>query len=403
MKSIHLLFSVALSLSMHTVSYAQQWTRIDKLPHSDFSALEVIDGTLYAAHASSLYYSNDNGANWTQAVMSVNTLDPMCMAKFGNRLYVGTYNRGIYSAPLNNLQGVWTQNLGNIPITSFVEKDHILYASTEGSGVYRSNGNGQFHWFSNGLPSYSNNVSKVIAAPAGLIATAGGNGTFYRWNPTTNNWDEDYYFASYSPGMQVDDAVRVGNTIYISRFNMVLRSEDSGANWTHDQVGLQNGHNRYLYAGQETLYTTTTVFTGDTNLTFLRKRALDAPSQSSWATDPEILPFYTYAIREFGNTLFAGSNLGLYYKGDGNLGTDQPSSEKNTMVIYPNPSTDGTFWIKSNEPVAEVLVYDVTGKLVKSLKDAGTLFDFEVPGNGFYLVKAATADAVKTYKIISQK
>ncbi|MFT3793314.1 hypothetical protein [Flavobacterium sp.] len=39
---------------------------------------------------------------------------------------------------------------------------------------------------------------------------------------------------------------------------------------------------------------------------------------------------------------------------------------------------------------------------MKSLKDVGTLADFEVPGPGFYLVKAATADAVQTFKIISQ-
>ncbi|MFT3793313.1 hypothetical protein [Flavobacterium sp.] len=337
MKTIHFLLAWVLSVTVYTETNAQQWTRIDKLPHSDFSALEVIDGTLYAAHRSTLYYSNDNGVNWSQVTMSALTLDPMCMIQFGGRLYVGTYNRGIYSAPMNNLQGAWTQNLNNVPITSFVEKDNILYASTEGSGVLRSNGDGQFHWFSNGLPNYSNNVSKVISAPNGLIATAGGNGTFYRWNTATHNWDEDYYFAGYSPGMQVDDALRVGNTIYISRFNMVLRSDDSGANWTHDQVGLQNGHNRYLYAGEQTLYALTTVFTGDDNLTFLRKRPLNAPSQSSWATDPEVLPFYTYAMREFGNTLFAGSNLGLYYKGN-HLGTGHPEREQNTLVVYPNPS-----------------------------------------------------------------
>lgn len=402
MNAIKLLLSTLLYFGITTASFAQEWTRIDKLPHGDFGALEVIDGTLYATHASSLYYSSDDAANWSQVTVSTLSLTPTAIVKFRDRIYIGTYGRGIFSAPLNNLNGVWTNNLPNIYVNSFLEKDNTLYVATDGSGIFRSNGNGQFIAFSNGLPNYSNSVGKIISAPAGLLATAGANGTFYLWNTTTSNWDEDTYYASYSPGMQVDDAVRVGNTIYISRFNRVLRSDDSGATWTNDQVGLQNGHNRYLYAGQETFYCFTTVFTGDSNLTFLRKRALNAPSQSSWATDAEVLPFYTYATREFGNTLFAASHQGLYYKGD-HLGTNNPTSEKNVSVVYPNPSKDGIFWLKSSEPVTEVSVYDVTGKQVKSLKDVGTLCDFEVTGNGFYWVKVTTADAVKTYKAISQK
>lgn len=380
---------------------AQQWTRIENLPAAEFTALEIIDGTLFAATSAKLYHTND-GQNWQQATISALPIEPMCLAKFDGRLYVGTGTHGIFSAPLGNINGVWTHHIGTINVSAFAEKDNVLYVSTVGHGLYRRNANGQFLPFSNELPNYSFNVSKIISAPSGLIATAGANGTFYRYDAPNARWAEDYYQGSYSPGLHMDDAIRIDNTIYVSRFNKLLRSEDSGENWTMDQVGLPNGHYRFLYASPQTLYTLTNIFTGDQNITFLRKRDRNAPSQTSWANAPEVLPFYTYALREFADNLFAAGHNGLYAKFNPNLGTETPEAKKDRIAIYPNPSVDGNFTASSDNPINEVQVFDLTGKQVAMWKSFSGTCEFAV-ARGIYVVKVVSENAVQHFKIISQQ
>lgn len=401
MKSINFFIAMLLVLLGLARLSAQEWPRIESLPVADFTALEMIDGTLFAATSAKLYHTND-GQNWQQATISALPIEPMCLAKFGGRLYVGTGTHGIFSAPLGNINGAWTHHIGAINVSSFTEKDNTLYVSTVGHGLYRLNGNGQFLPFSNELPNYSFNVSKVISAPSGLIATAGANGTFYRYDAVNARWVEDYYQGTYSPGLHMDDAIRVGNTIYVSRFNKILRSEDSGETWTPDQVGLLNGHYRFLYASQNTLYTLTNIFTGDSNITFLRKRDLNAPSQASWANASEVLPFYTYAVREFADNIFAAGHNGLYAKFNPNLGTEIPDAEKDRIAIYPNPSADGNFTASSNNPIQEVQVFDLTGKQVAAWKGFSGTCEFSI-ARGMYVVKVLSENAVQHFKIISQQ
>lgn len=382
-----------------TTAAAQPWTRVAGLPQTEFTALEVIDGTLLAAAKSKLYYSND-GQHWEQATIAQAVVEPSCFAKISGRLYVGTMAHGIYSAPMDNLSGAWRHDTGTLAVSSFLEKDGYLYISTLGYGLYKMNNVGVFKAISNGLPNYSFNVSKVINAPTGIIATAGANGTFYRYDEAANSWTEDLYSHTYSPGLHVDDALRIGDAIFVSRNNRLLRSDNSGQTWTSDAVGLQNGHYRAMYAGQDTFYTMTNIFTGDDNITFLRKRQLNAPSQTNWNVDSEVLPFYTYALREFAGTLFAAGNTGLFIK-NAQLGIEIPAVKHKT-AIYPNPSSDSRFTIQSDRTIDEIVVYDVTGKLIRSTPVAADLFELEVSATGAYLVKVIAQDSVEHFKIISQ-
>jgi hypothetical protein len=47
----------------HTVT-AQEWERVPGLPQTEFTVLEVIDETPYAAAANHLYISSGSGFNW---------------------------------------------------------------------------------------------------------------------------------------------------------------------------------------------------------------------------------------------------------------------------------------------------------------------------------------------------
>lgn len=378
---------------------AQQWNRVAALPQAEFSALEIIDGTLLTASGNKLYYTTNPANGWQQATISDQWLFVTCFTKYKGRLYAGTMGKGIFSVPMGQFQNTWSHDIGYLDVTSFLEKDNVLYVSTEGAGVYRKNGN-LFTPFSNQIPNYSQNVSRIIDTPGQILITAGGNGTFYTYNFTHNRWDEGYYHNTYSPGMQIDDAVRVGHTIYVSNFSKILRSEDSGQNWVNDKVGIHNGHNRYLYPGQEKLYALTTAFTGDANLTFLQHRDLNAPSQTLWSPS-ETLSFFTYELREFGGFLYAAGHDG-FYSNNPTLENFEPQKKSNLIAVYPNPSTDRKFTLKSNEPIVSVEIFNAAGQHIQSLENIEPECEIQVPAGGMYLVKAITADAVQTLKIVSQ-
>lgn len=399
-KNNHMKTTITLIIALFTAFalQAQQWNHVSALPQAEYSALEIIDGIMFTASGNQLYYTGNPADGWQQATISNQWLFVTCFAKYKGRLYAGTMGKGIFSAPMGQFQSNWNHDIGYLDVTSFLEKDHVLYVSTEGSGVYRKNSN-SFTSFSNHIPNYSQNVSRIIDTPGQILITAGGNGTFYTYNFPQNRWDEDYYHNTYSPGMQIDDAIRVGNTVYVSNFGKILRSEDSGQNWASDKIGIHNGHNRYLYAGQEKLYALTTAFTGDANLTFLQHRDLNAPSQTLWSPS-ETLSFFTYELREFGGWLYAAGFDG-FYTNNPTLGNFEPYKKAHQIVAYPNPSADRKFTLKSSEPITSVEIFNAAGQRIQNLANNDLECEIQVPAGGIYLARAITADSVQTLKIVS--
>jgi hypothetical protein len=401
MRTINLFITallVAFSISLN----AQQWTRITNLPASDFGAIEIIDGILYTGSGQKIYYSTDTGETWQNATFTaVPVVEVKCFKKFGSQLYVGTSD-GIFSAALDNLNGSWSHHIASGWITSFAEQDGVLYASSTGVGigVFKHNANGSWSNFSNGIPNYSGSVNKMLATPAGLLAFAGANGTFYKYDKITADWIEDYYGSGYQVGLDFEDAALVGNSIYVSRSNKVLRSDDFGINWTSDQVGLNNGHTRTMAVGNNDLYAVTTVFTGDTNLTWLCKRDKNAPAQTNWS-GAETLDFFSYALAESGDKAFIASNQGIYIK-DASLGTVLPLHPKAEPVIFPNPSPDGRFILKSPEAIDELNVYDLMGKLIMTRRELPAYYEFTIPGQGLYFVRTISGKTLKTFKVIAK-
>lgn len=380
---------------------AQPWTRIENLPATDFGTIANIDGVLYTGTGQKIHYSADAGQTWQQATISSNSVIVNCFAKFDGQLYVGT-NNGIYSATLNNLNGTWSHTIANGWISSFAEADGVLYASTTGVGigVFKRNVNGTWSNFSVGIPNYSGSVDKILATPGGLLAFAGANGTFYRYK-VGFGWVEEYYGTTYQPGFNIDDAVLVGDILYVSRSNRLLRSDNFGYNWALDQIGLRNGHARTMSVGNDDLYVLTTIFSGDDNLTWLSKRNKNAPSQTSWAPDTETLNFFSYELVQLGDKIFIASNQGIYLK-DNSLGTDLPMPNQPELVVFPNPSPDGRFFIKSATPIDLLSVYDWNGKHILTQQNLSADAEFQMPGKGMYVVKTTSGKSTKTFKVIAK-
>lgn len=75
----------------------------------------------------------------------------------------------------------------------------------------------------------------------------------------------------------------------------------------------------------------------------------------------------------------------------------------NSVSIYPNPSTNGTFTIESAEQLTKVTVYTINGQIAQEINNPqGTTFQVHNLAKGFYLLKLETATASTIKKVIVQ-
>jgi hypothetical protein len=78
------------------------------------------------------------------------------------------------------------------------------------------------------------------------------------------------------------------------------------------------------------------------------------------------------------------------------LGLDQIDSNSNQLKLYPNPVSNV---FKINKEVAELYIYDLTGKILKQFEGSfkkDSNFDISNLENGVYLVKAISADKIES-------
>ncbi|SCY84114.1 T9SS type A sorting domain-containing protein [Flavobacterium caeni] len=390
---------LAAHLLLTMTAGAQTWTRLENLPTADFTEIDIIDGTLFAASGPTVYFSTDAAQSWQHKTITALPTEIRCIAKMGNRLYVGTQH-GVFSAPMSQLSGTWTHHFNSSWVTAFAQRDGELFASTIGGGIYKRKPDGSWINFSNGLPSYSMSAYDLLDTPDGLIAFAGSNGTLYRFLNESNSWVEFYYNAQgYQPGLDFEDAQRAGDAMYVSRFNQLLRSDNFGYTWSTDQTGLPGGLGRTMALGANHLYAITTTAVADANFTLLCKRQRDAVG-TDWSVGSETLDFFTYALVELGEKTFIASNQGVYVK-DASLSVDTPQ-QKSKPVVYPNPSQDGWFTIDHSAPIEKISVYEPTGKCVLEQVNLPATHRFSVPSTGVYLVKLQSTGKVSSFKVIAQ-
>ncbi|EDP69839.1 hypothetical protein FBALC1_09917 [Flavobacteriales bacterium ALC-1] len=73
----------------------------------------------------------------------------------------------------------------------------------------------------------------------------------------------------------------------------------------------------------------------------------------------------------------------------------------NSMVIYPNPTTDN-FSIRSNTPVNTIAIYNVQGKTVKTFNTNLEFYNIEELTSGLYFIKIQTENGTLTKKLIKK-
>ena len=376
---------------------AQQWNPVTSLPATEFTTINSFNNKLYAAAGNQLYSSAD-GTNWQSETIHPLAITPTCMALFNGVLYVGTTDNGVYYRNIAT-GSTWNHALLGLYISHFTVHEGRLHLSTEGSGVWK-NVAGTWNNMTNDLPTYSYNVSKIVSLDGKLYAFAGGNGTFYRFDPGTNKWIEDYFSDGYLPGLIIDDALTHNGVLFAANGHHFLRSEDHGANWTADGVGLLNGINRMAYKGAHSIYALSP--DPNTNFTYLQKRSINAAPQSSWGNFNEVLQFFSYAIHEFNGKIYIASDQGVFAKADGSLGVENPAAGNPALTLYPSPSSDGNINIVSDLEIETVEVYDLNGRMIVSKTVNALNPTFHISGKGIYVVAITSGGQITTKKAVIQ-
>jgi len=290
-----------------------QWTKIANIPAPfHIVALNVHNSSMYAVSDSNIIFKSSDGINWDRIVVGAASNRLAALSFFNNTMHVARLQFGTL---FSNDDGVtWQNNAPAIfPVSSFAVKNSLLFAATFGQGVEVLNPDTE-QWmpFNNSLPDYSANVQNIISAPNFLLIGAGSNGTFYRYNFTNNEWNEEYYFGRLRPGLQINRLINRGDTLWAVNGDFILRSDDAGITWFFDQAGTHPGISRFIYAAATDYYTLTNIDGGGT---WVQHRSKAAAAGDSWATDEELFPTgFSYDIIQFNDKLYLARQDGLFVK-----------------------------------------------------------------------------------------
>lgn len=361
-----------------TSAKAQNWARVRLIPKLDVYSLLVVNDTVYAGSLEKLYTSPDNGTTWYSSATINNANGITAIAVYHNTVYVGTYGAGVLSS--NNLGTNWSPVNSGLYfgyINKLMVWNEKLYAATDGEGFFKYDETTNT-WASFNHNFYTNSSGSVYALvpyQSTVVAAAGANGAFYKYNTSTSQWDELYYNSKgISAGLQANTLLNDDNGILLAgiagaKKQAVLRSEDGGGHWVTDSTGLGalfGGHaalssTDVFVKGATVNYAVVNAFygTNGSNNGNIFIRAKGAPAGTKW--NP-LATFnnnnYIYTLAESSSRIYAALDSGLYYRtkealpvtlfnftaqkqSEGNLLQWQTAQEVNSSHFNIQRSSDG--------------------------------------------------------------
>jgi hypothetical protein len=386
-----LVLCLLLIITLISPVYAQNWRRVTELPPKDISSLFIRENTIHAGTDSVVYSSYDRGPTWTQSNIVPDS--PMyidAITEFEGKIIAGTGGNGIFTSSDSGQS--WQQlniglsGSGSGYISGFVERDGLLYAATQGAGVFRLQG-GVWYPLGNLTGSLAGNVEFLGLIGDTLVAGAGGNGYVWFASPGSNHWTGVQIAPLQSAVFIIYSVVQFKDTLYAGSTYGVHRSADNGMTWEYCGWGIPNGRRVRLIPAGETLYATAS----SANTLWYRSTSGD---------DWEFIESTIYSYNE------AVVN-GQFYaaRGDGLWKTDLPSSLKRDPSLpekflieqnYPNPfnpSTTIRFYLPVQSKVT-LKIYNLLGQEINTLID-----DTRDPGIHSVIWTANAPSGVYFYRI----
>lgn len=214
------------------------------------------------------------------------------------------------------------------------------------------------------------------------------------YNASNTIYSADHYDDAYTTSNGTDTAIQDN---FISR----LGSEANGTAYTPDREALTSSSGNSALISYINAQYDAGATEGD--YIFLRLN-IDVPINPSATSSLPTAASHYYGISD--ETTGAHAPTLALEIGAGALGVNDELFDRNSLLIYPNPSINGRVTIKSNllENRTELEIYSVTGTLVYQ-KSIESKFDNKVDLNfslptGIYFLKLSDGSIIKSQKLI---
>lgn len=388
-----------------------QWNQVVIDPPSNIFSISQFDNVIYAGGDSILYYSTDGGINW-QSSAKIESLEfgISSIQKWNNKLYVGTFGKGIFESTDNGAN--WTarntglNNSGALEISSIAIRGDSLYAATIGEGVFVLNLLNPTGWqnFRNGLPfGVAWNVYSIYNFNGTLICGAGGNADVYFNINGTDSWiEKSFDLPSAEPNAMISIASYGDTLIGVSYFG-IYRSQNNGDSWEYFNPGIGLISFASVTVVNDVLFAIISKLPRSYFISSIN-------SGESWEFEFE---FNTMAFSTlyYNGNLFTGRSNGIYWLPytPSNIDDDNVAKDFVLYQNYPNPFnpiTNIQFRIPNSEFIC-LKVYDVIGNeiitLVDEYKSAGSYeveFSGEGLSSGVYFFRLQTGSYTETKKMV---
>lgn len=192
--------------------------------------IAAIGSNLVAGTDAGVFYSTDNGNNWTQS-SGTSSLSVFSIVVKGTNLFLSTADNGIYKSTNNGT--TWTAaNTGISNITymrALAVKGSDIYTATDGYGIYKSANDGSsWSLVNTGLPGSFYSVSSLAVVGNNIMAGTYGAG-IYKSTNDGGNW------SAVNNGVSSSDDILAmgvnGTSIYASTLTGNLYKTTDYSNW----------------------------------------------------------------------------------------------------------------------------------------------------------------------------
>ena len=394
-----------------------QWIKDTGIDAPFIEALFVNGNKIYAGSDINLYTRTAGSDIWLST-------SPLPVAagggissiyKTGSRLIAGTHAHGIFQS--TNDGSTWnTINSGlnqGFKITSFVQRDQMLYCGTLGNAVFKSDLNSnQIQWipFRDSLPNNTSawDIHSLYNYNGILFSAAGQNGYVYKNESNSNFWLNIPLVGSGSSGLALWTITAKNDHLVGAASTGFFKSIDEGLTWEYfnpgngyiDQAKFADFGNK-IYASLTKSSFGTLIYSTEDN-------------GETWQFEEGLPGIFAYDFVVFDGRFYLGTFDGLWYKN-----VEPAEAENNYMNLnfvlyqnYPNPFNPGTSiqYEVSKRQFVSLIVYDVLGNeiaiLVNEEKSAGNYkeeFDASKLSSGIYFYKLISCSFAQTKKMILLK
>jgi photosystem II stability/assembly factor-like uncharacterized protein len=266
----------------------------------------------YHLASSTIYRSDDNGANWTNLTNETTPSDIKAIAVLGEYIFIGG-SSGIYRSEDNGV--TWVEKSAGLPgyqkdIADLTVSGNTILA--RGIFLMRSDNNGEFWTITNnGLPSEI--YIKCLATNNNIFYLGSDEHGIFRSIDFGLTWQEVndglavYYEGEWIPGLfpPMLSIGFSGNDIYLGTdgFQGIWRSQDNGDSWKH--VGIETLNFQLIFS-----------VTGDGTNLFAATNGgiLRSNNGGSWLPVNNGIDIYVEAkkLLILDGQLFAGTVGGIY-------------------------------------------------------------------------------------------